>query len=257
MNKPEQYTTDHNRGELFISVRNAAVVYNQKRSIFKLRKFEALKDVSLDIHAGESVGVIGRNGAGKSTFLRLLAGIIKPDRGTVINTGVKVSLLALQVGFAPELSGRDNIMLSGMLLGFSKDAILENMDAIIEFSGLQSHIDVAVRTYSTGMSARLGFSIAHQLHPDVLLIDETLGVGDKAFQIKSSKAMKEKIKSNQTVVLVSHNAQTIAELCDRAIWIEDGVAFAKGLVDEVLWLYNNAAKLEATRKMGKNRDIQK
>ena len=184
----------YQRGDILISVRNVAVIYTQGSSIFNRRKLEALKDVSFDVHSGESIGIIGRNGAGKSTLLTLLAGIIKPDRGEIINYGAQVSLLALQAGFVTELSGRDNIILSGLALGFKKKVIIEKMDDIIEFSGVRSHIDVPVRSYSSGMRARLGFSIAHMLHPDVLLIDETLGVGDKNFKKKSGEAMKEKNK---------------------------------------------------------------
>lgn len=229
----------YRKGEMLVSVRNVAVIYNRTRSVFKKQNFEALKDVSFDIYAGESIGIIGRNGAGKSTLLTLLAGIIKPDRGEVINYGAQVSLLALQAGFVNELSGRDNVILSGLALGFNKAGILEKMNGIIEFSGIGPHIEFPVRTYSTGMRARLGFSIAHLLHPDILLIDETLGVGDKDFSKKSTNAMKEKIKSDQTVVLVSHNANIIKELCNRSVWIENGIVIAEGQTDKVMMQYEN------------------
>lgn len=225
-------------GQPLISIRNAAVVYNQARSIFRKRSFEALKDISIDIHPGESIGVVGYNGAGKSTLLTLISGIIRPDRGEVVNHGAKVSLLALQAGFMMELSGRDNIMLSGLALGFRKDVLLDKMDEIIDFSDIRSHIDVAVRTYSAGMRARLGFSVAYILNPDVLLIDETLGVGDKNFRAKSAKAMREKIKSQQTVVLVSHNSNTIRDLCDRVIWLDKGTIAADGKASEVMDRYD-------------------
>jgi len=224
---------------ILLSVRNVGVVFNRNRSIFKKKEFEAIKNVSFDVHAGESIGIIGHNGAGKSTLLSLLAGIIKPDRGRVINYGVKVSLLSLYVGFVNELSGLDNIVLSGLALGFPKTDIYQKIDSIIEFSGIEEHINYPVRTYSTGMRARLGFSITHLLQTDVLLIDETLGVGDKDFQQKSTKAMKEKIKSDQTVILVSHNAGVIKELCDRSIWIEKGAIVAEGPTGEVVDRYQN------------------
>ncbi|NWH05668.1 ABC transporter ATP-binding protein [Desulfobacter latus] len=225
------------KGKLLISIRNVGVIYNRNRSIFKKKRFEALKDVSFDIFSGESIGVIGRNGAGKSTLMTLISGIIKPDRGEVINYGASVSLLALQAGFMNELSGRDNMVLSGLALGFPKKKLEEKLDEIISFSGIGGRIDDAVRTYSAGMRARLGFSIAHILNPDILLVDETLGVGDRAFRQKSANAMREKIKSEQTVVLVSHNSNTIRDLCDRAVWLEKGIVMASGEVDTVLKAY--------------------
>jgi lipopolysaccharide transport system ATP-binding protein len=227
----------YKQGDTLISLKNIGVCYKERRSIFKKVTQVALKDVSFDIFAGESIGIIGKNGAGKSTLLTVIAGIIKPDTGIIINNGVNVSLLALQVGFINELSGKDNIMLSGLTLGFKKDEIKKKMEAIIDFSGIRESIDNPVRTYSAGMRARLGFSITHILHPDVLLIDETLGVGDKDFKSKSSLAMKEKIKSEQTVVIVSHQTEMIRELCDRVLWLEGGEVIASGKTVEVLWQY--------------------
>lgn len=231
--------SDEVREQPLISIRNAAVVFNQARSIFKKKSFDALKDISFDIHAGESIGVVGYNGAGKSTLLTLISGIIRPDRGEVINHGAKVALLALQAGFMMELSGRDNIILSGLALGFRRDFLLGKMDEIIEFSGIRLHIDVAVRTYSAGMRARLGFSVVHILNPDVLLVDETLGVGDKNFRAKSANAMRSKIKSEQTVVLVSHNSNTVRELCDRVVWLEKGTIVAIGSTGSIMDRYDN------------------
>ena len=158
-------------------------------------------------------------------------------------------MLALQAGFVPELSGLDNIILSGLILGFSKDDIIQKMDDIIQFSGIKDHIKFPVRTYSTGMKARLGFSITHLLQPDILLIDEILGVGDKDFQKKNTKAMKEKIKSDQTVILASHNKRVINELCNRAIWIENGKIVAEGLTAEVMAQYDNEKKNEKYRSV--------
>lgn len=225
------------RGNLQLSIKNISVEYKQTRSFFNRNKFKVIRDISFDVYSGDSIGILGRNGVGKSTLLLLLAGIIKPNRGTIINHGVVVSLLSLGAIFYKELSGRDNIILSGLALGFSKRSILEKVDEIIEFSGIGTHIDRPVRTYSSGMSARLGFSIANILEPDILLIDEVLGVGDKDFRVKSTQAMKEKIKSDQTVVLVSHNVDTIAEVCDRAIWIDNGIIVSEGLVNKVVKKY--------------------
>jgi lipopolysaccharide transport system ATP-binding protein len=211
--------------------------YQKQRSLFSKEKFWALKDVSFSLHKGESLGVIGRNGAGKSTLLRLLAGIVNPDAGTVVNHGFTTSLLSLQAGFAPYLSGRDNTIISGLTLGIPKKIINAKMESIKEFSGLDGFFEQSVNSYSSGMKARLGFSIAYQLDPDVLLIDEVLGVGDELFKQKSSAAMKEKIRSNKTVVLVTHAASTIRELCDRAVWIEEGVTRSVGKAGDVLREY--------------------
>lgn len=199
--------------------------------------FWVLKDVSFTLHHGETLGVIGRNAAGKSTLLRLLAGIIKHDRGTFVNHGHTAALLSLQTGFVPYLTGRQNAILSGILLGLRRCEVEAQMDAIIDFSELGDFIDAPLSTYSSGMRARLGFAVAYQVEPDILLIDEMLGVGDESFRAKSTEAMHARIRSDKTIVLVSHNAGTIHELCDRAVWIEEGVTRAVGPVDEVTATY--------------------
>jgi lipopolysaccharide transport system ATP-binding protein len=198
-----------------------------------------LKSVSLDILAGESLGVIGRNGVGKTTLLRVLADIIAPNGGSFENFGATTAMLSLQVGFDPQASGRTNILLSALLLGYTKIEIQEKTDEIIAFSELGEFIDQPLAGYSMGMRARLGFSVCYFMQPDVLLIDEALGVGDLEFREKSTKAMQEKIKSDQTVVLVSHSANTIRQLCNRAVWIEDGVSRMDGDVDEVVESYES------------------
>jgi lipopolysaccharide transport system ATP-binding protein len=208
--------------EVLISLQNVSMSYTVRASMFSWSKYTPINNISFDLHRGETVGIIGRNGAGKSTLLRLIAGIIEPDAGRIINYGARVSLLSLGVGFVSHLSGRQNAMLSGMLLGLRKREISEKMDAIIEFSGLGQFIDQSLHTYSSGMRARLGFSVAIQVDPDVLLIDEVLGVGDEEFRTKSTAEMKRLIKSDKTVVLVSHNLATVRELCDRLVWIEGG-----------------------------------
>jgi len=211
-----------------ISLRNVGFNFWLKKSLFRKERFAALRDISFDLFHGESLGIIGRNGAGKTTLLRLLGGITRPDKGTLINNGVKTSLLSLQVGFDPQLSGLYNAILSGMLLGFTKKEIESKLYEIVKFAELEDFIDQPVRTYSSGMRARLGFSVAFHLDPDVLLIDEVLAVGDADFQKKSSRVIKEKIKSNKTVVLVSHSTGTIRQLCNRAVWIEEGVTREEG-----------------------------
>jgi lipopolysaccharide transport system ATP-binding protein len=177
--------------------------------------------------------------------LKLLAGILEQDRGTFINTGCTAALLSLQTGFVPYLTGRENAILSGILLGLRRHEVERRMDAIIDFSELGEFIEQPLSTYSSGMRARLGFSVAYQVEPDILLIDETLGVGDQEFKEKSTAAMRERIRSDKTIVLVSHSAGTIRALCDRAVWIEEGVTRAVGEVREVTDAYH--AEIERRR----------
>jgi len=226
-----------NNSNLLISVQNVGVRFRVNKSLFSRKFFQAIKEVSFNLYKGESVGIIGRNGAGKSTILRLLGGIIRPNAGKIINYNVSTALLALQVGFDPELSGRVNILLSGMLLGFQKKNVEAQVEKIISFSELGDFIDQPVKSYSTGMRARLGFAIALELSPDVLLIDEVLGVGDVEFSKKSMRVMRKKLLSDQTIVIVSHNANTIKKFCDRAVWIEDGVSLMEGNAVDVVDAY--------------------
>ena len=226
-----------NRQEALISLENVGVSYPIQQGLLKWSKYTPLKDISFDLHRGETIGIIGRNGAGKSTLLRMIAGIVEPDCGRIVNHGARVSLLSLGVGFMPHLSGRQNAMLSGILLGLKRPQMAQRMDAIIEFSGLGQFIDQPLRTFSTGMRARLGFSVAIQVDPDVLLVDEVLGVGDQEFRMKSAAEMKRLIRSDKSVILVSHNTQTLLELCDRLVWIEDGVIKEFGATDTVLERY--------------------
>lgn len=212
-------------------------MYKIKKSFFRHDYYQVLRSVSFDVYAGETVAIIGRNGCGKSTLLRLIAGVFDPDTGTIERYKSSVSLLAMAVGFDAELSGRDNIVISAMLLGASKDEALENMDRIIEFSELGRFIEEPVKTYSSGMRMRLGFSIAMTVEPDLVLIDEALGAGDAHFKEKAEAAILDKVTSNQTVVLVSHNGKQVSKLCDRAIWLEDGVVALQGPTDEVVSRY--------------------
>ena len=204
--------------------------------------FWALKDVSLNLFDGEVLGIIGRNGVGKTTILKIMAGILKPDKGKMEITTKSITLLSLQVGFVNYLTGRKNAILSGLMLGLKYSEIEQRMHSIIEFSELEDFIDQPVGTYSSGMRARLGFSTAYYTDPDILLIDETLGVGDAEFQKKSAKAMRDKIGSNKTVVLVSHNKNMILDLCDRAVWVEKGISKAEGHAKEVVDLYESSLK---------------
>ena len=229
-------------GSIALTLKNVGAFYWRRTGYLHKERFWALRDVSFDLHHGESLGVIGRNGAGKSTLLQLLAGILRPDQGTLINHGVRATLLSLQIGFVPYLSGRQNAILSGMLLGLAKQEVEEKMADIRAFSELGDFFDQPINAYSSGMKARLGFSVAFQLNPDVLLIDEVLGVGDAEFKAKSSQIMREKIRSDKTIVLVSHSPGTIRQLCDRAVWIENGATRAEGETTEVLDRYEQFLK---------------
>ena len=227
--------------EVVISLQNVSITYVIRAGLFKWSRHTPLNDISFDLYHGETVGIIGRNGAGKSTLLRIIAGILEPDVGRVVNNGARVSLLSLGVGFVPHLSGRQNAMLSGILLGLRTGEIEQKIDAIVDFSGLDQFIDQPLHTYSSGMRARLGFSVAIQVDPNVLLIDEILGVGDEEFRVKSTAEMKRLINSDKTVVLVSHNQQTVRELCDRLVWIENGKIRQIGSTTEVLPNYTSGA----------------
>jgi lipopolysaccharide transport system ATP-binding protein len=238
------------KSERLLELHGVGVSYKPRAGLLRRRRedFWALRDVSLRLCRGESLGVIGRNGVGKSTLLRVLAGIIVPDRGRIERNGCTAALLSLQVGFEPHLSGRDNAILSGMLLGLSHRRMVELMPAIIDFSELGAFIDEPIYSYSNGMKARLGFSVAMQMDPDVLLIDEVLGAGDADFQEKSSAAMKQRIRSDKTVVLVSHSPGTIRSLCDRAVWIEDGCTREEGMPGQVMESYENFLRELKKRK---------
>jgi lipopolysaccharide transport system ATP-binding protein len=200
----------------------------------------ALEGVSFTIRRGECFGFIGRNGAGKSTTLGLIAGVLSPERGTVRVNGRVSPLLELGAGFHPELSGRENILLNGVLLGLSKKEVLELEEEIIAFSELEEFIDQPVRTYSSGMYAKLGFSVISILKPEILLIDEVLAVGDLAFAAKCS-AVIEGFRQNGdvTIVLVSHGLSDVANLCDRAAWIEDRTVKMIGSANEVVAAYES------------------
>lgn len=200
--------------------------------------FQAVKNVSFSVKKGEIWGITGKNGSGKSTMLRSIAGIFSPDSGVIDLKGNSVSLLAIGVGFKGELTGRANVLLGGMLMGFSEDEIKERMDEIIEFSELGAFIDKPVRTYSSGMYSKLAFSITANLKTDIMLVDEVLAVGDEHFKQKSMAKMKELINDkNRTVIIVSHNMNTLKELCDKIMWMHEGEIKMIGTPEEVLPKY--------------------
>lgn len=226
-----------------IHLSNVGVKYKRRTGFMRSADFWALHDVSFDLYQGETLGVIGHNGAGKSTLLRLLARIIDPDKGQVTSRVDRVSLLSLQLGFVPSLSGRQNAILAGILLGMSHRQMQEKMASIIAFSELEEFIDEPVRTYSSGMRARLGFAVAFQVDPDVILIDEVLGVGDVNFKEKSASAMRQKIESDKTVVIVTHSPEAVLELCDRVVWVDHGVTRAEGAPEKIVNEYKAAMAL--------------
>ena len=199
--------------------------------------FYALKDVNLKVKRGESVGIIGRNGAGKTTLLRVIAGIYKPTSGKVTVKGRIMPIIELGTGFDMELTGRENIFLNGLLLGMTRREIEEKYDEIVEFSGLGEFINSPMRTYSSGMILRLGFSIATAIDPDIILIDEVFAVGDEEFKEKCVRRMKEMMKKGATLLFVSHDMDAIKENCERVIWLERGRIKKKGNSEEVLSCY--------------------
>lgn len=214
-----------------------------RKSIFSLKKsnvetFEAVRGISFQVPKGEIMGIIGKNGSGKSTLLQAIAGIFSPDEGSIDLHGHTVSLLSIGVGFQKKLTGRENILLSGMLLGFSEEQVRAKMQEIIEFSELGKFIDRPVKSYSSGMHSKLAFSITAILETEIMLVDEVLSVGDSKFKKKSFKKMKELITDkDRTVIIVSHNGGTLRKLCDTILWLHDGEIKMQGRTEEVLPLY--------------------
>ncbi|MDE6903861.1 MAG: ABC transporter ATP-binding protein [Lachnospiraceae bacterium] len=215
-----------------------------KKSLMSLKKsnvevFEAVRGVSFKIPQGQIMGVVGKNGSGKSTMLKAIAGIFAADEGTINLHNHSVSLLSIGVGFDKRLTGRENIFLSGLLLGFTEDKIKEKLNEIIEFSELGEFIDRPVKTYSSGMYSKLAFSITAILETEIMLLDEVLSVGDAKFKKKSYKKMKSLIEnSDRTVIIVSHSSETLKKLCDTILWLHEGKVKMIGPIDEVLPLYD-------------------
>jgi ABC-2 type transport system ATP-binding protein len=207
-----------------------------KRQI-KMRSFWALNGVSLDINRGEVFGIVGNNGAGKSTLLKVVARVLRPTMGRVIVRGKVAPLLELGAGFHPELTGKENIFLNSALLGFSHTETLDKYDQIVEFSELGGFIDAPIRTYSTGMYARLGFSVATASEPDILIVDEILGVGDENFQKKCQARIEDFRQRGAAILLVSHSMANIQGMCQRAAWLDHGELKSIGKPKEVIQAY--------------------
>ncbi|MDI6644790.1 MAG: ABC transporter ATP-binding protein [Methanobacteriaceae archaeon] len=242
-------------GETVIKVKNVGMEFNLsaekvdnlKEYIIKLLKrellyqeFWALKNISFEVEKGDRVGIIGLNGAGKSTLLKIISGVMKPTEGTVKTKGRLVPLLELGAGFDSNYTGRENIFLNGAILGYSKEFLREKYDEIVEFSEIGKFIDVPIKNYSSGMRARLGFSIATMVEPDLLILDEVLSVGDAKFRKKSQKRITSLFDKGITVLYVSHSIDQVKELCNRAIWLEKGRIKMQGDVEEVCNAYDES-----------------
>ena len=221
--------------------RRAVFFLSKNKNLRKEKEFWALREVSLTIYEGETVGFIGRNGSGKSTLSRIVSGSLKPDNGETFING-KVQLLALGIGFRPAMTGRENAIISGTILGLSRREIKGKMDEIENFTELGDFFDEPVKTYSSGMKSRLGFAVSTIVNPDILILDEVMSTGDAAFQKKASARMAEMRERTKTVLIVSHNSGQLRELCSRIIWFEKGRVVMDGLVDEVLSVYEEFCK---------------
>lgn len=237
-------------GNIAIKVENVSISYkainrfslHQSLNLGKKKEkdniFTAVKGISFSVEEGEILGIIGKNGSGKSTLLKSIAGIFKPDSGLIDVGTHQVSLMSIGAGFMRELTGRENIMIAGLLLGFSPEYIKEKEDEVIEFSELGDFIDKPVRTYSSGMYSKLSFSITAMMEPDIMLIDEVLSVGDTKFKLKSLNKMKNLILDNKrTVIIVSHDLSTLSGMCHRVLWMHEGEKISLGETNEVLEKY--------------------
>jgi len=238
-----RYRVPHER---YATLKEHAIRWLQRRVQYD--DFWALRDVSLTLRRGEVVGIIGRNGAGKSTLLKVIGRVLRPTRGRVLIRGRVAPLLEFGAGFHPELTGRENIFLNGAILGFSRAQMQAKFDRIVDFAELRDFIDAPLRTYSSGMVARLGFAVATDVEPDILIVDEVLSVGDAAFQLKSAERIQSFRATDATILLVSHNLALVETMCDRAIWIDRGRVVAEGTANSVVHQYRGGdERAEAKR----------
>jgi lipopolysaccharide transport system ATP-binding protein len=235
------------KGELYDSLRDLVPALTGRlfrrsaKDQLTRREFWALRDVSFQLHRGEAFGIIGSNGAGKSTILKLLSGIMRPTVGSIEVNGRLSALIEVGAGFHPDLTGRENVFLNGTILGMTRSEIRRKFDEIVEFSGLEDFIDTPVKRYSSGMYARLGFAVAAHVEPDLLIVDEVLSVGDYVFQRKCAEKMAAVIRAGATVIFVSHNLRAVAELCQRSLLLERGVVLQQGPTNEVIKGYLDRA----------------
>lgn len=236
------------KGETFNSLRDlipaltGTMFRQQELSQKDKREFWALRDISFEVKRGEALGIIGHNGAGKSTILKILSRIMKPTKGELAVSGRLSALIEVSAGFHQDLTGRENIFLNGTILGMTNREIKSKLDQIIAFSGLEEFIDTPVKRYSSGMYARLGFSVAAHVDPDVLIVDEVLSVGDYVFQQKCMERMREVINGGATVLFVSHNLKSVAEFCQRSLLLEHGETVTIGPTHEVISSYLNRSR---------------
>ncbi len=214
------------------------------RGKLRFNEFLALDNVSFELEKGKTLGLIGKNGAGKSTTLKLISGILKPTEGTIRTYGNIVPMLELGAGFDLELTGKENIYLNGAILGYSKQYLESKYDEIVDFAEIREFIDMPIRNYSSGMMARLAFSIASVVQPEILIVDEILAVGDVAFQEKSFNRMKELMSGGATVLFVSHDLEKIEEMCDKVIWLDHGKVVMFGDTDDVCTGYRKATGIK-------------
>jgi ABC-type polysaccharide/polyol phosphate transport system ATPase subunit len=224
------------------TVRELFAKFTRKRSGY--RDFEAVSSVSFDVHKGEIVGLIGRNGSGKSTLLKIIAGVYRPTTGTVVVKGTLAPLIELGAGMHPELTGRENILLNGLLMGYSKEVMRQRQEKIIEFADIGDFIDSPVKQYSSGMYMRLAFAVATEVDPDILVVDEILAVGDFTFQEKCFDRLREFRELGKTIVLVTHSMSQIEDYCDRAILIEKGKLTLDGTPAASIKAYLGEAAME-------------
>ena len=241
--------------DTIISIRDASVRFNLAmqrqmslkdyamrlvRKDLRFQEFFALKHISLDVQRGESWGFVGRNGSGKSTLLKLVTGILRPYEGTVSVSGTVAPLLELGAGFDMEMTGRENIMMNGLILGMTENQVRESFDDIVAFSELEKFLDVPVKNYSSGMRARLGFAVATSARADILIADEVLSTGDRRFQQKCEDRMRNMMDSGTTLLFVSHSADAVRRVCRKAMWLDHGEVRMQGPVEEILAAYEKA-----------------
>jgi lipopolysaccharide transport system ATP-binding protein len=227
-------TFSHTGGAKLLGAHLRERFKRQKREVFY-----ALRDVSFRVEAGHSMGIVGGNGAGKSTLLSLVAGLSRPNEGRVAVNGKVAALLELGSGFHPDLTGRENVRLNASLLGLSRQRTEECFESVLEFSGIGDFIEEPIRTYSSGMVMRLAFSVAVNVDPDILIVDEVLAVGDQNFQAKCYERICGFKNAGKTLLFVSHTAETVRQLCDQALWLDHGKAMMFGSPEEVLSAYSN------------------
>jgi len=248
----EQVYKKFRKGEVYNSLRDllpaltGRMFRHAELSASDRREFWALQDISFEVERGEAFGIIGHNGAGKSTALKILSRIMKPTKGLMVTNGRVSALIEVAAGFHQDLTGRENVFLNGTILGMSKREIESKLDQIVAFSGLEEFIDTPVKRYSSGMYARLGFSVAAHIDPDVLIVDEVLSVGDYVFQQKCLERMKEVISDGTTVLFVSHNLKSVAEFCRRTLLLEHGRMVTIGPTQVVISDYLNRTRKAQT-----------